>query len=104
MIYVVACFTAYTVYTSLSNLITYRKLESPLISASKSVAMSCAMVSLFSLQAAALAFYCTDDLVWIRSRANLISAIVICMVATIVRLVSPSVPSKSKIISFVSFI
>ena len=80
MIYVVACFTAYTVYTSLSNLITYRKLESPLISASKSVAMSCAMVSLFSLQAAALAFFCTDDLVWIRSRANLVSAVVICAI------------------------
>lgn len=80
MIYVVALFTAYTVYTSLSNLITYRKLESPLISASKSVAMSCAMVSLFSLQAAALAFYCTGDLVWIRTRANLISAIIICSI------------------------
>lgn len=83
MIYVVALFTAYTVYTSLSNLITYRKLESPLISASKSVAMSCAMVSLFSLQAAALAFYCTGDLVWIRTRANLISAIIICSIILI---------------------
>ena len=83
MIYVVSLFTAYTVYTSLSNLITYRKLESPLISASKSVAMSCAMVSLFSLQAAALAFYCTGDLVWIRTRANLISAIIICSIILI---------------------
>ena len=83
MIYVVALFTAYTVYTSISNLITYRKLESPLISASKSVAMSCAMVSLFSLQAAALAFYCTGDLVWIRTRANLISAIIICSIILI---------------------
>ena len=86
MIYVVALFTAYTVYTSLSNLITYRKLESPLISASKSVAMSCAMVSLFSLQAAALAFYCTGDLVWIRTRANLISAIIICSIILILAL------------------
>lgn len=83
MIYVVAGFTIYMVYSSLANLIIYRKLESPLISASKSVAMSCAMVSLYSLQAAALALYCTGDWLWLRSRLNFISALVICSIILI---------------------
>lgn len=80
MIYVVAAFTLYTVYTSVTDLYKYRKLESPLISASKSVAVSCALVSLYSLQAAAVALYLTGDMVWLRTRLNLISAIVICSV------------------------
>lgn len=80
MIYVVGAFTLYTVYSSVSDLIVYRKLESPLISASKQVSMACAMVSLYSLQAAALALYAVDDMVWLRNRANVVSAIIICLV------------------------
>ena len=78
MLYVIGAYTLYSVYMSISNLITYRKLESPLISASKSVAVACALVSLYSLQAAALAYFCTDELEWIRTWANIISAVVIC--------------------------
>ena len=80
MIYVVAGFTFYTVVTSISDLITYRKLESPLISASKSVAVACALVSMYSLQAAAVALYCVDDLAYLRGRLNSFSAFVICAI------------------------
>lgn len=80
MIYVVAGFTCYTVYTSIANLIAYRKLESPLISASKQVSMACALVSLYSLQAAALALYAVDEYAWLRTRLNLGSAVVIILV------------------------
>ena len=80
MIYVVGAFTAWSVYTSIANLIEYRKLESPLISASKQVSMACALVSLYSLQAAALALYAVDDYLWLRARLNAISAVVICAI------------------------
>jgi|GEM_PF-3598228 len=80
MIYVVGAFTAWSVYTSIANLIEYRKLESPLISASKQVSMACALVSLYSLQAAALALYAVDDYLWLRARLNAISAVVICTI------------------------
>ena len=80
MIYVVGGFTIYTVYTSIYDLIIYRKLESPLISASKHVAVACALVSLYSLQAAAVALYLVDDLAWLRARLNLATALIICAV------------------------
>jgi hypothetical protein len=80
MIWVVGAYTLYMVYASVANLIEYRKLESPLISASKQVSMACAMTSLYSLQAAALALYAVDDWVWLRNRLNTISAVVICVI------------------------
>lgn len=80
MIYVVAGFTIYTVVTSIMDLIAYRKLESPLISASKAVAVACALVSLYSLQAAAVALYCVGDYAYLRGRLNSFSAFVICIV------------------------
>lgn len=80
MLYVIGGYTLYSVYMSVHDLITYRKLESPLISASKSVAVACTLVSLYSLQAAALAYYCVGENLWIRERANLASAIIICAI------------------------
>lgn len=80
MIYAVGGFTAYNVFSSISNLIKYRKLESPLISASKQVSMSCAMVSMYSLQAAALALYVSEEQIWLRNRLNVVTAVVICLV------------------------
>jgi len=80
MIWVIGAYTIYMVYASISNLIVYRKLESPLISASKQVSMACAMTSLYSLQAAALALYAVGDYLWLRNRLNTISAVIICLI------------------------
>lgn len=80
MIYVVGGFTLYSIYTSIASLIEYRKLESPLISASRQVSMACALVSLYSLQAAALALYAVDEYSWLRVRLNVGTAVVICTI------------------------
>lgn len=77
MIYVVGAFTLFTVWSGIKNAFAYRKLESPIISASKAVALACSLVSLYSLQAAALALYCTGSLTWIRQVANVASAFII---------------------------
>ena len=55
MVFVVGVFTIYTMINSIRNLWNYRKLESPLISASKSVNLAAALVSLYAFQAAVFA-------------------------------------------------
>lgn len=55
MVFVVGTFTLYSLINSVRNLWNYRKLESPLISASKSVNLSAAFVSLYAFEAAVFA-------------------------------------------------
>lgn len=55
MVFVVGAFTIYTFIISIANLWKYRKLESPLISASKSVNLATALVSLYAFQASVFA-------------------------------------------------
>lgn len=55
MVFVVGTFTLYTFVLSILNLWRYRLLESPLISASKSVNLATALVSLYTFEAAVFA-------------------------------------------------
>ena len=55
MVFVVGAFTIYIFFNSVVNLWRYRKLESPLISASKSLNLTTAIVSLYAFQTAAIA-------------------------------------------------
>ena len=55
MVFVVGAFTIYTFVNSIRNLWNYRTLESPLISASKSVNVAAAFVSLYAFEAAVFA-------------------------------------------------
>ena len=62
MLVVVALFAFYNVTAAVINLIKWRRLEDPLISASKALSLSCALVSLYSLQTAAIGrFQTTAD-------------------------------------------
>lgn len=54
MLVVVALFAFYNVSAAVVNLLKWRRLEDPLISASKALSLSCALVSLYSLQTAAI--------------------------------------------------
>jgi hypothetical protein len=54
MLVVVALFAFYNVTAAIINLHKWRKLEDPLISASKALSLSCALVSVYSLQTAAI--------------------------------------------------
>lgn len=55
MVFVVGVFTMYTFVNSIINLWRYRLLESPLISASKSLNLATALVSLYTFEAAVFA-------------------------------------------------
>lgn len=59
MIFVIGVFTLYTLINSARNLWNYRKLESPLISASKSVNLAASLVSLYAFEAALFAEFRT---------------------------------------------
>jgi hypothetical protein len=52
-----ALFAAYNVTMGILNYLKWRKLEDPLISASKVLSLSCALVSLYSLQTAAIGLF-----------------------------------------------
>ena len=55
LVFVVGVFTFYNLINSSRNLWNYRKLESPLISASKSINLAASLVSLYAFQTAAIA-------------------------------------------------
>ena len=62
MLVVVALFALYNVTAAIINLHKWRKLEDPLISASKALSLSCALISVYSLQSAAIGhFAATSD-------------------------------------------
>lgn len=57
MFVVVALFCVYNVTNAIINYFKWRKLEDPLISASKALSISCALVSVYSLQTAAIGLF-----------------------------------------------
>lgn len=54
LIYATAGYTFYNFYLAVHNIFRYRKLNNPVISASKCISLACALVSVFTLQAAML--------------------------------------------------
>lgn len=80
MVFVVGAFTLYTLVNSIRNLWNYRKLESPLISASKSVNLAAALVSLYAFQAAIFAQFRTHIRPAVITLFNVGSAGIACLV------------------------
>ena len=80
MIFVVGTFTLYTLINSARNLWNYRKLESPLISASKSVNLAAALVSLYAFQAALFAQFRTFIRPSVITLFNVGTASIACLV------------------------
>lgn len=80
MIFVVGTFTLYTLINSARNLWNYRKLESPLISASKSVNLAAALVSLYAFQAALFAQFRTFIRPSVITLFNVATAGIACLV------------------------
>lgn len=60
LIYVTAGYTFYNFYLAIHNVVKYRRLNNPVISASKCISLACALVSVFTLQAAMLLNFGND--------------------------------------------
>lgn len=61
MLVVVSLFCVYTVASAIINYIKWRRLEDPLISASKALAIACALVSVYSVQTAAIGRFASTN-------------------------------------------
>lgn len=80
MVFVVGAYTAYTIVNSIRNLWRYRTLESPLISASKSVNLAASLVSLYAFQAAVFAQFRAEINPAVITLCNVASASIACIV------------------------
>ena len=84
MVFVVGVFTFYTLIISARNLWTYRKLESPLISASKSINLAASLVSLYAFEAAVFAQFHSDINPSVIAKRPLIAALIVTLAAALI--------------------
>ena len=80
MFVVVALFCVYNVSNAIINYIKWRKLEDPLISASKALSIACALVSVYSLQTAAIGLFAATSASHILGFLNYATPVVIFLI------------------------
>ncbi len=78
VIYLSAAYTFYTAITAAVDVFKFRKLKSPLLSASKALALTGAMMSVMALQTAMIARFGAEDAVF-RQVANTLTGAVVCV-------------------------
>ncbi len=78
IIYLSAAYTFYTAITATINIIKFRKLKSPVLSASKAIAFTGAIMSVMALQAAMIAQFGEENAVF-RQAANTMTGSVVCI-------------------------
>lgn len=81
LIYVMALYAFYSVGASVNGLIKYRKFKSPLLSATKTVNLTCGMVAILSLETAMLTRYAGPDELRFSQTMTACTALVICLIA-----------------------
>ena len=77
---VIAIFCCYNVTNAIINYVKWRKLEDPLISASKALSIACALVSVYSLQTAAIGLFAATSASRALSFLNIATPIVIFLI------------------------
>lgn len=80
MFVVVALFCVYNVTNAVINYVKWRKLEDPLISASKALSIACALVSVYSLQTAAIGLFARTSASRVLGFLNYATPIVIFLI------------------------
>lgn len=83
VIYVSALYTFYTAITATINIFKFRKLKSPILSASKAITFTGAMMSVMTLQTAMIAQFGGDDSVF-RQTANTITGAFVCIGSVVI--------------------
>lgn len=85
IIYLSAAYTFYAAITATIHIFKFRKLKSPILSASKAIAFTGAMMSVMALQTAMIARFGADDAVF-RQVANTITGSVVCIGSVLIAL------------------
>ncbi len=83
VIYLSALYTFYSAITATINIFKFRKLKSPILSASKAITFTGAAMSVMALQTAMIARFGGDDLIF-QQTANTITGTVVCMSSVII--------------------
>lgn len=78
IIYLSALYTFYTAITATINIFKFRKLRSPILSASKAITFTGAMMSVMALQTAMIAQFGGNDSLF-RQTANTITGTFVCI-------------------------
>lgn len=78
IIYLSALYTFYIAITATINIFKFRKLRSPILSASKAITFTCAMMSVMALQTAMIAQFGGNDSLF-RQTANTITGTFVCI-------------------------
>ena len=78
VIYLSALYTFYTAITATVNVFKFRKLKSPILSASKAITFTGAMMSVMALQTAMIARFGDDDALF-RQAANTVTGTIVCV-------------------------
>lgn len=76
LIYVVAAYTFYCITVSIINVVKYRKLNSPVLSAQKAISLAKSLVAMFALQTAMFASFNED--IALERIMNLVSGSCVC--------------------------
>lgn len=98
LIYVMAGYTFYLVINAVRNVIKYRKIGSPLLSASKVIAFACALISTLSLETAMMGrFGAADDPVYQHTIICYIGAViaVIYTITSMYMIISSTIKLKN---------
>lgn len=82
MIYVVAGYTLYCLIMAIVNIVRYRKLNNPVMSAAKCINLTTALVSLFSLQTALFSRFGTGRM--LEYYLNVVTGTAVCILALII--------------------
>lgn len=83
VIYLSAMYTFYSAITATVNIFKYRKLKSPILSASKVISFTGAAMSVMALQTAMIARFGEDDYAF-RQTANTVTGSVVCVGSVII--------------------
>ncbi len=83
VIYLSAMYTFYTAISASCNVVKFRRLRSPILSASKAISFTGAMMSVMALQTAMIARFGEEDAVF-RQTANTITGAVVCVFAVVI--------------------
>ena len=83
VIYLSALYTFYIAITATLNVFKFRKLKSPVLSASKAITFTGAMMSVMALQTAMIATFGEEDAVF-RQTANTITGSVVCVSSVVI--------------------
>lgn len=94
LIYVVAMYAFYNIFSAVSDIVKYRKYSSPILSASKAIKLAAALVSILALETAMLAQFGQKDNLLFQQRMTGITGSGVCLIVLVIAVFMIVRPAK----------